>query len=77
MARRNGKYRLARLAEKYGAEIGMEELLVRLTVDCAASAKAKHPYQRRCAARLLDLDPPRRPPDAPATVMRLVASRKG
>ena len=30
---RNGRYRLARRAAKYGAEISRDELLVRLTAD--------------------------------------------
>jgi hypothetical protein len=32
--KRAGSYRLARLAVKYGAEILLDELLVRLSADC-------------------------------------------
>ena len=71
LCKRNGRYRLARLAAKFGPEIQLADLLVRLTADCE-SQLARHPYHSRCAARFLDLDPPRRPPDAPTTVLRVV-----
>src|SRR4051794_16239234 len=45
LCRRNGEYRLARLAAKYGATIDMDDLLSRLTVDCPAAANARHPYR--------------------------------
>jgi hypothetical protein len=36
LCQRKGRYRLARLAAKYGAEISLDELLLRLTADCGA-----------------------------------------
>ena len=67
---RTGSFRLARLAAKYGAEIRMDELLLRLTADCPAQADGRccrHPYRAKsgCLARFVDLDGPTRPPDAP------------
>jgi hypothetical protein len=32
--RRRGSYRLARLAERYGADTTLEELLIKVTADC-------------------------------------------
>ena len=68
LCKRSGQYRLARLAARFGPEIELDELLV---VDCEAM-RAKHPYRQRCAARFIDLDPPRRPPDAPRVAMKLI-----
>jgi hypothetical protein len=45
---RRGAYLLARLAAKYGPEITLDELLVRLTADCQYSSSAHHPYRRIC-----------------------------
>ena len=70
-----GRYRLARLAAKFGPEIPLPDLLNRLTADCEAR-NARHPYRSRCVARFIDLDPPRRPPDAPSTVLKVVAGGK-
>ena len=72
---RSGRYRLARLAARYGPEILLAELLMHLTADCAA-ANPRHPYRGGCKARFVDLDPPRRPPDEPARRMRVVAGGK-
>jgi hypothetical protein len=62
--KRAGSYRLARLAVKYGAEILLDNLIVRLSADC--------PWRDprgTCGARFEDM-PPRRPPDLPAALMR-------
>jgi hypothetical protein len=75
LCKRQGRYRLARLASKFGPEIPLPDLLDRLTADCEAR-DARHPYRSRCAARFIDLDPPRRPPDAPVTVLKVVAGGK-
>ncbi len=72
LCHRKGRYRLARLAAKYGAEISLEELLVRLTADCGA-VNPRHPLHRECRARFTDLDPPRRPPDNPTLVLKIVS----
>ena len=71
LCKRSGSYRLARLAAKYGAEIPLDELLIRLIADCEL-LRARHPYRGGCRARFVDLDPPMRPPDLPAVTMRLV-----
>jgi hypothetical protein len=68
--RRKGSYRLARLAARFGAEIDLDSLLARLTVDCEF-ANPRHPYQGRCRARFIDLDPPQRPPDMPPAAQQL------
>lgn len=69
---RRGAYRLARLAAKYGAEVSLQELLVRLTADCEYQ-RARHPIQAGCKARFSDLEPPMRPPDMPGRVLRVVS----
>lgn len=74
LCKRHGSYRLARLAAKFGPDISLDDLLGRLISDCV-SRDARHPYRSRCAARLVDLDPPRRPPDVPATVLRVVGGK--
>ena len=38
---RNGAYRLARLAAKFGPEIGLRDLLDRLSYDCLWRAEAR------------------------------------
>jgi hypothetical protein len=67
-----GAYRLARLAVKFGAEILLDDLLVRLSADC--------PWRDdplgTCGARFADL-PPRRPPDFPAALMRFKLLKGG
>jgi len=66
-------YRLARLAVKYGAEILLNDLLVRLSADCPWR---DDPRGSGCGARFADL-PPRRPPDMPvARRLRVVAGGK-
>ena len=58
---RKGAYRLARLAEKYGAEIPMLELLAHLAGDCAIW-RTRHPGAPRCGAYFIDLEFPAQPP---------------
>jgi hypothetical protein len=55
-------YRLARLAVKFGSEILLDDLVLRLSADCPWR---DDPRGNGCGARFLDL-PPRRPPDIPA-----------
>jgi hypothetical protein len=68
---RNGAYRLARLAAKFGPEIGLRDLLDRFSYDCLWRAEARG---RRgvsaCGVYLPDLDQPR-PPDLPPGLARL------
>jgi hypothetical protein len=73
---RQGAYRLARLAAKYGAEIAMPDLLAKLAADCLWM-NPRHPYAGRCQARFVDLDGPRRPPDSPARRLRVVRGGRG
>lgn len=61
---RRGSYRLARLAEKYGAGIRMTDLLAHLAGDCRLFAP-RHPGLDRCGAYFEDLVLPPRPPDLP------------
>ena len=42
---RSGRYRLAKLAAKYGANICLEDLLARLAANCDAS-NPRHPLHR-------------------------------
>jgi hypothetical protein len=63
--KRAGSYRLARLAVKYGAEILLDDLLVRLSADCPWRDEPRG----ACGVRFTDM-PPRRPPDLPAALRR-------
>jgi hypothetical protein len=49
---RNGAYRLARLAAKFGPEIGLRDLLERFSYDCLwrAEARSKQASLRRLPA---------------------------
>lgn len=67
--KRQGSYRLARLAAKFGAEIDMADLLTRLACDCPDWAP-RHPVKPGCGAYFPDLDFPRAPPDRPTEGQR-------
>ena len=62
---RNGAYRLARLAAKFGPEIRLRDLLDRFSYDCLwrAEARGKRGVSA-CGVYLPDLQQPR-PPDMP------------
>jgi hypothetical protein len=64
-------HRLARLAVKYGSEILLDDLIVRLSAECAWRDEPRS----SCGARFPDL-PPKRPPDLPGRQMRVVAGGK-
>ena len=70
--KRAGAYRLARIAVKFGAEIPLDDLLVRLSADCPWRDEPRG----SCGARFADL-PPRRPPNMPAARMRVIGGGKG
>jgi hypothetical protein len=70
--RRAGAYRLARLAVKLGAEILLDDLLLRLSADCPW----RDDPRGTCGVRFTDV-PPRRPPDLPAALMRWRVVRGG
>jgi hypothetical protein len=69
---RAGSYRLARLAERYGADIDLETLLDHLASGCKYR-DFPQPQKFRCRARFRDLEPPRRPPDLPGRRLRVVS----
>jgi hypothetical protein len=70
---RAGSYRLARLAARYGSEILLDDLLVRLSADCAWRDE---PRGNGCGVQFADL-PPRRPPDLPGALrMRVIPGGK-
>ena len=52
---RQGRYRLARLAEKYGAAITLLDLLERLSENCPIRATHGAPGIARCGALFPDL----------------------
>jgi len=73
LCKREGAYRLVRLATKYGSEILLDDLIVRLSNDCP---RRDDPRGTVCGAQFADL-PPRRPPDMPmARRLRVVAGGK-
>jgi hypothetical protein len=69
--KRAGSYRLARLAVKFGAEILLDDLLVRLSADCPRDDPIG-----TCGARFEDVSP-RRPPDLPAALIQFRVVRGG
>ncbi len=73
---REGAYKLARLADKYGANVGMGDLLKMLVGDCKF-IDPRHPFADRCGAYFVDLDWPPRPPDLPTEGRRRMRVAKG
>jgi hypothetical protein len=61
---REGSYKLARLADKYGANVRMGDPLRMLVDDCKL-IDPRHPFADRCGAYFADLDWPPEPPDLP------------
>jgi hypothetical protein len=75
LCNRSGGYRLARLAVKFGSEILLDDLLLRLSGDCPWRDEPRG--KGRCGAYFSDL-PPRRPPDMPAPKrLRVISGGKG
>jgi hypothetical protein len=72
VCKRAGAYRLARLAVKYGAEILLDDLIVRLSADCPWRDEPRG----SCGARFADL-PPTLPPDLPPALLRLRVVKGG
>ena len=73
---RIGRYRLAVLADKFGAEAAMADVLDAISAACPRT-REKHPG-RRCQAYLPDLVDPK-PPDLPRAAggrLRLMAGGK-
>ena len=77
---RRGSYRLARLAEKYGAETPLDELIGLIAFDCpfreGPHRRRGNQYVPKCHARFVDLEGPPRPPDLPPA-MRAFSVVKG
>jgi hypothetical protein len=73
VCKRAGSYRLARLAVKFGAEILLSDLIVRMSAD---RPWRDDPRGSGCGAYFPDL-PPRRPPGLPARGMRVIVGGKG
>ena len=62
---RHGCYRLARLAQQFGAEMELERLIAVLARDCPYWRNDPRPYEVRCGARLTDWDHQRPKLDIP------------
>jgi hypothetical protein len=62
---RLGRYRVAVLAERYGADIEMEDLLKAVSASCRARASER---ALACGAYFPDL-PPEKPPDLPRALL--------
>jgi hypothetical protein len=63
---RKGPYRLARLAEKYGADIQLCDLIDRISFDCPRNTlpleRPPSQYDPKCKARFTDLEVASLPP---------------
>lgn len=72
---RQGSYRLARLAAKFGPEISLDDLLDRLAADCPwRTGQGERPpgkYHPKCHACFVDLMFNQPPPDLPPPMRRL------
>ena len=67
---RVGRYRLARLAARYGPEMNLDRLLAHLASDCPYWRSDPRRYEARCGARFVDLGHDLPPPDAPVARQR-------
>ncbi|ACL62322.1 hypothetical protein [Methylobacterium nodulans] len=78
---RQGTYRLARLAAKFGPEMGLDEVLDRIAFDCpwrpSRRLRPGNQYVPKCKASFVDLEQPRRPPDLPPGLMGLRVVKGG
>ena len=62
---RLGRYRVAVLAERYGADIEMEDLLEAVSASCGTRTSVR---AHACGAYFPDL-PPEKPPDLPRALL--------
>ncbi|WP_417582852.1 hypothetical protein [Pelagibacterium sp.] len=67
LCRRSGQYRLARLAEKYGADTSLAHMLSLLSADCPWTTDRRKPqkYRKPCGIHLPDIERDPTPPDLP------------
>src|SRR5712672_2933783 len=73
VCKRSGAYKLAGLAAKFGSDMHLEDLLAKLSADCAWR---EDPRGSGCGARFADL-PMVRPPDMPSRRMQVIKGGKG
>jgi hypothetical protein len=76
---RIGRYRLAVLAERFGADAETDDVLETISASCGARLDPKRGL--RCGAFLPDIPPPR-PPDLPGALLprerlRLIRGARG
>lgn len=79
---RKGQYRLARIAEKYGADIQLWDLLDGIAFDCPHRTlpweRPPGQYDPKCKARFTDLEAiSRPPPDLPPGMRKLMVIQGG
>lgn len=77
--RRKGSYRLARLADRFGAEASLDDVLKQLSADCPKRSLKRYKGEYLvCGVTLPDLASPT-PPDVPPAVasprLRVVGGR--
>ena len=81
LCRRQGEYKLARLAAKFGSEITLGELLDEVAFDCPwrrrSGQRRPGKYNVKCGAYFPDLDRPPVPPDLPPAKRKLIVVRGG
>lgn len=78
--KRQGQYRLARLAATYGPECDTQTVLNRLTMDCVHRTGDRRRYRDAspCRPEMIDLKGPSpRPPDFPPAMRALRVIRGG
>ncbi len=77
---RQGSYRLARLAQRFGADTPLERVLEGIAHDCPYPPPDKvqgNQYHPRCHAYFPDLTGAPRPPDLPPGLAKLTVLRGG
>jgi hypothetical protein len=79
---RKGQYRQARLAEKYGTDVRLCDLLDRIALDCPRKSlpweQPPSQYNSKCKARFTDLEATSRPPpDLPPMLRKLTFIQGG
>jgi hypothetical protein len=79
---RRGQYRLARLVEKFGADIRLCEVLDKIAFDCPRKSlpweRSPNQYDPACKARFTDPEAiSRPPPDLPPGMRKLAVIQGG